>query len=174
MYKISEINIDIKITALFGFCALILSFLISMFAGNSILLTLLRTLIFTVIFSAIGYASLFVLKKYVPEVYEIFSSDYTAMSKESNDSVNMESETSDLKEEDIDYSDNGVPEEKVVMDNESETLSDIDIKDSDATLQEIEPENNKLDFSEKKKDNFKYEPKIAAQAVRTMMNRDEN
>ncbi len=174
MFKISEINIDYKISALFGFCALILSFLISVFAGNSILFTLLRTIIFTAIFSAIGYASLFIIKKYVPEVYEIFTSGYTMMNKDNNDSVNIESETSDLKEEEIDYADNGAAEEEVVIDKESETLSDIDIKDSDTNLQDIEPGNNKLDFSEKKKDNFKYEPKIAAQAVRTMMNRDEN
>ncbi len=178
MINIGEINIEYKITILFGLGAMVLSFLIGLLAGNAILLVILRTLIFTCAFSAIGFAGLYVIKKYVPEMYEIFDSNYTGQGKsyssveENNEDVdmNMQEESALESKDEIDDTKNETDD----MNEGPVTTERVDISESDIHLKEIENENNRLDFSGNTKQNLKYEPKIAAQAIRTMMKRDDN
>ncbi len=176
MIDIKKIEIEFISGAAFGVAALLLSLLVGIFSGNSVGLVLLRAFFMTIGFSLLGFICILVLKKFVPEFYQLFH----VINK--NDSVDFKTENVGIIEgndmvkkqeatvapgQDIPINEHQKDE---VLENE---FSEIEKKReenfySDNGEEPVLSSHNILD--EKK---IKYEPKIAAQAIRTMMKRDE-
>ncbi|MBN1497824.1 MAG: hypothetical protein JXA07_13695 [Spirochaetes bacterium] len=74
MISLDKINIEYKSTALFGLTALLLSFLVGSLAGISWYIVILRSLVLMAVFAAIGYGICVILRKFVPEVYGFLTS----------------------------------------------------------------------------------------------------
>ena len=65
-----QMGIEQKYGAVFGLAAFILSLLTGLVSGVSFSITIIRSLIMAPVFFIVGYGTVTVLKKYVPEIYE--------------------------------------------------------------------------------------------------------
>ncbi len=172
MVDLKEINKEYLFSAILGISALILSFLIGILAGNSIGLIVVRSVISMVIFSAIGFACFFVIKRFVPEVYEIFDSTSLAVEINESDVSNEENveekvgETNSVEIPPVGESSkvSGLDDEFSTIENPSMSGSDSNLSDSKGNVNYSHPQG--MDQQ------FKYEPEVAAQAIRTMMKKD--
>ncbi len=168
MINIKEINREYILSAIFGVSALILSFLIGFLAGNGIGPIIFRSVISMIVFSIIGFAGLYVIKRFVPEVYEIIDSGSTVQIDDSDLSIEESEEVVDAEQQEAPP----IEEEAKVTDLDeefsSEKKANVDDSDLDLSSEEESPAPG-TDLQEK----IKYEPEIAAQAIRTMMKKDE-
>ena len=187
MIDIKGLSTEIKSSVVFGVGALFISFLFGIIFGIGIGTVLLRTLILAIMFAGLGFAVITVLKRFVPEVYEMFnrpggiraSDNSSATSDDSIESVTVDVGTGslDADNDDIpDGSDIGNTAPKKDEDSEFSELSKDDfpildkVPDYDADGQKKKL--GKHIISDEKI--VTYEPKILAQAIRTMMSRDED
>ncbi|MBN2040966.1 MAG: hypothetical protein JW864_13055 [Spirochaetes bacterium] len=167
------------ITALiFGVLGLLLSLFAGFISGNKIISVFVRSVIITIGFAFIGYICLIIVKKFVPEIYQVFSNI------NENKEVNLNNDRDNSKGSEIDSAEN-MPETSIAeADSGTETrVPDVELEDQFNTLEKEQAgesflSKDKVDagtasksFSREK--NITYEPKIAAQAIRTMMKRDE-
>ncbi|MCU0820863.1 MAG: hypothetical protein MUC95_00125 [Spirochaetes bacterium] len=167
MIDLKKINVEYKAAAVFGAGSFALSVILSLLSGNTAGLIFFRSVIFSAVFCILGYASLYVMKRYVPEFYDIFSSGIFG-SGTSDESSEMEKAVEaggpDAGSEEVKTGDeeNGssAPEVKETIEAEADLGSIKDTLRRNAADKEYE----KM---------FKYEPEIAAQAIRTMMKKDE-
>src|SRR4030042_3559001 len=74
MPALKKLSIEYKSMATFGFIALILSFMIGLLAGVTINIAIVRSILMGMVFSGIGFGTVYVIKKFVPEFYEFISS----------------------------------------------------------------------------------------------------
>jgi hypothetical protein len=186
MKNLNDTNKEYLISAGIGLIGLVLSFFIGILSGNSVFTVILRAFITLVILSLIGYGCIFVIKKYVPEIYEAVNS----LKINENPEINIENPDvkAESKEEnkDIEKTEKINPEESISeLPDEAAAVSREDTKlEREFTEIERQPDDysssiSSDDIPHKKSEDFfkdrkiKYEPKIAAQAIRTMMKRDE-
>ena len=170
MIDIKKLNIEYKAAAVFGIGSFLLSVILSMFYGNTAGIIILRSVIFAVIFCAIGFSSLFVMKKYVPEFYDIFNSGIPGSSaghdtaaEEANTSGDAGSSSAGGNADVSVYKDDKI---SFALDKTDDTETEADL----GTIEDV----SSTGTSDKEQDKmFKYEPEIAAQAIRTMMKKDE-
>lgn len=170
MINLKDIDIEYISSAIFGLTGLILSLFIGFISGNAISLVIIRALIITIIFSILGFACILIIKKYVPEIYKIF----TSINNNEEVEIKPENLEEDIKDkkpiidssvsEEINLHEDKRDEE---LENEFNTFDNQSEEDSYASKRVVDSKNI---FNEKK---IKYEPKIAAQAIRTMLKRDE-
>ena len=179
MLNIKEIDIEYKSGVLFGTIALILSFFTSLMAGNEIGLVVTRSMIFAFAFSILGYVNVYILKKYVPEIYELMNSiksikqsediSLSPEQEEKGDELpihnKVDSEPMEPKKSDL--GDNYDFEDKSTSIEESSVIH----SDSYLDIGEVDKHGEQIRKEEKY---IRYEPKIIAKAVRTMMKRDED
>ncbi len=177
MITLDGMNAEIKSALVFGVISFVAVFIVGLAASVGVLTVLVRIIIMVPLFSLIGYGVIAVLRKYVPEIFEEIN-----LSSSEND------EYVDIEESDK-YSDDNVTESEV--DNEQESPDDGGFQEStEGDYQKYESgqdsgldsmlgtENGNLGkhvvVDQKKEDEFeKYEPSLIAQAVRTMMGKDE-
>ncbi|MGB4268491.1 MAG: hypothetical protein WBK20_04840 [Spirochaetota bacterium] len=177
MFKIS---LEVKVSIIFGILAFFVSLLFGIMVGNKIGILFGRVLIFTVIYAAIGYGSLLIIKRLVPEVYEILNQSFGLLKR--NES---QEEYVSVKPDET----SRVPEESATRDEEytadksasgtldtsyNEVFTPLDAKDF-TNLSTKDSNSKKMGkhivLDDKK---IQYEPKIMAEAIRTMLKRDKD
>lgn len=169
MEQFKDIDLKFQCGALFGILAIVISIIAGFVAGNTVGQVLIRTLIFTGLFIALGIVVVYVLERFVPEVLERFQvegADAEAEARMTAEMSEAETNTSSL----------------------DETVPDVDVvaEDEDAVpLAESFPAAEMDEYSDVRSDGklgrhfikdektIKYEPRIMAEAIRTMLKRDE-
>lgn len=182
MISLQKINLEYKSTALFGCTALVLSFVTGFLAGIRWNYVLIRSLFLAIIFSAIGFGICFILRRFVPEAYEFLSLRAPGGGR------TEEAGAIDIAE--------GADEERGAAppdDRMDEAVTDAaPVPPSPDEFKELDKEvlthyssgapggggintgAGKLGKHILEKEKLtKYEPKIMAQAVRTMMSKDK-
>lgn len=177
MINFKSLDIEYITGLIFGVLGFVLSILIGFISGNNFVFIVVRSLIIAVIFSLIGYACLIIIKKFVPEIYHVFTSI------NENQEIDINKDISDVAEHESSIE--NIPEASAADINSESDLKipDMDLENQFNTLEKDKSEESQVNAdgrdsavisknisSEK---NIRYEPKIAAQAIRTMMKRDE-
>ncbi|HNR87209.1 MAG TPA: hypothetical protein PKM65_02585 [Spirochaetota bacterium] len=153
-------GIDAKIrTALaFGATAFIISLFVGLVSGNFITGALATSLVMAAVFMVLGYAAVFVITRYVPEVLALFTRTGSGTGGESESAAPAGGETAT---------------------NEPEPTASAEFKpmtDDSFTRMESVPASGDGQLGKhivKKERKIKYEPKLMAEAIRTMIKKDE-
>ncbi len=183
MISLNKINLEYKSTVLFGFTALLLSFFIGLLAGVRWNVVFIRSLILMIVFSVIGFGVCFILKKYVPEVYELMSSlaslprggkeEADAVVSAARDQGAAPGDADDFEARDIEEAGelSEAPVSTEFKELDKEGLSHFST--APGGTGSINTRSGKLGKHILESEKLaKYEPKIMAQAVRTMMSKD--
>jgi len=182
MITAGEIGFDVKFSAVMGFIAMILSFFTGIIAGNSPGQVLLRTAVLTIVFLAIGYLAMFIIRRYVPEIYEYLSSSLPGnrdrMSGDLKDipgSISLETPGEEIEGSAAANEGSGTGIKKPEkLDEEELSGGFVPFKDNTFdTYSTVKPGKADLGKHLLEEKRIKYEPKIMAEAIRTMMSRDK-
>jgi hypothetical protein len=164
--SLSAQGLETKSAAVFGIIALVISFILGLVAGNGLGFVLMRSLILSLIFAGIGFGAIVVLRKFVPEFIEVLESSASASREESEDVDVGES---------VPTSSESAPSTAVGEESSGEKQFQPLGKDDfmrvgvDSGIGEGKLGRHFVD----EKKTVKYEPKIIADAIRTMIRRDE-
>jgi hypothetical protein len=182
MISIRSISLWYKTAAVFSLLALVLSLITGFIAGIRWEVVLLRSAILMLVFAGIGFGASAILRKFVPEVYQLLSSlageGQAAGSGEPD--IGMEevgAEMAGAGESAPAYDDASgvVPPEAPAGDFaelEKEGLAHYSTASGETA---VHTRSGKLGKHILEKEKMaKYEPKIMAQAVRTMMIKDRD
>ncbi|MBN1500414.1 MAG: hypothetical protein JW982_09665 [Spirochaetes bacterium] len=160
----------------FAGAAMLLSLAVGFISGNNITIIILRAVIFSIIFSVIGFGSVIVIKKYIPEFYNIvFSAEIEHSGTEGNiDSDSMQFENKSPNYESINSFENETSIEEDMPESDdysggSENASNDNY--ADEALNNISGSKMGKHILEEK--GMQFEPKLMAEAIRTMMSKDE-
>lgn len=181
MKLLEKLKIEYRISLLMGLVALFFSLLAGLASGINFSVIIIRSFIFLAVFGLIGYAVVFVLKRYVPEVKELKNiqkgssdvpnTEYKPMEKGAtgvDDTLSQSGSVPDYSEpaDDSDTSSLSSTEGKFTPFNEGDFdhLNTVSPKVEDGKL------GKHIVVNEKE---VKYEPQIMAKAIRTMMSRDK-
>ncbi|HOP63579.1 MAG TPA: hypothetical protein PK358_03480 [Spirochaetota bacterium] len=172
-----NMGIEQKYGAVFGAAAFVLSLLTGLVSGVSFTVTIIRSLIMIPVFFIVGYGTLSVLKKYVPEIYDALVNTAGRGVK-----AGAESETEIFISE-TDAADEGAAAESESSGGATGEFTELTGKDfdryktADDTVLDstFEASNGKMGKHIIVEEQFNdYEPKIMAQAIRTMMSKDKD
>jgi len=175
--NMDDIQLEYRAGAVFGIVALVLSAVAGAATGNGALSVIGRSLVLMFVFAALGYLAVYVIRKYVPEVFEALASPPGAVSEEGLKELPVEEgnapPASETREE--------APPGDGLQAEEPDAGQPPPRKDAFVTFKEgdftayssAKPDEGKLGkhFFEQK--NIRYEPKIMAEAIRTMIARDK-
>jgi hypothetical protein len=157
-------RLAINFGVFFGIIGLLISLIFSLFSKNPIFVILTNIFVSTIVSAIIGIVVFFILKQKVPEILEVFEGDSSSFrSYKEQEEENFEGE--------YDYSSDTL-----------ETSESLNLASSDDTTDEVQP--IKIDTSGEKTKHFgdhivvdkitiKNEPKLMAEAIRTMLSKDE-
>lgn len=171
-----QMGIEQKYGAVFGSAAFILSFLTGLVSGVSFSITIIRSLIMAPVFFIVGYGTITVLKKYVPEIYEALAA---AGNKSSESGLEGQAE---VNLSDIEPG-TAADEDGVSGMEKGEQFTEFTQKDFDRykTTEDsgldaaFNTSGGKMGKHIIVQEQFNsYEPKIMAQAIRTMMSKDKD
>ncbi|HOP29194.1 MAG TPA: hypothetical protein P5120_02370 [Spirochaetota bacterium] len=171
-----QMGIERKYGAVFGLAAFILSLLTGLVSGVSFSVTIIRSLIMAPVFFIVGYGIITVLKKYVPEIYEALVSTgnkggETGLEGETEVNLSGIEPAADADE----YGESGK--------DKGEEFTELTQKDFDRykTTEDsgldaaFNASGGKMGKHIIVQEQFNsYEPKIMAQAIRTMMSKDKD
>jgi hypothetical protein len=182
---IKDIDAKYRAVIVFGISAFIFSFLTGLFSGISFGVVIFRSFTALILFAGLGYGLILVLKQFVPEVTEIGIAIKKADAEdleidEESSSSGGESETAEVDEA------GSAAEHTAKGEGFTEFTGDEFPRAADPSLNDsldsgATAGNGAVNASQGKMgkhiiaDNgqFKYEPKLMAEAVRTMMSKDE-
>ena len=172
MIDINEIKIEYKTGVIFGLTGLVLSVLTGFVTGVGGGDVFIRSILISFGFTCLGIGFMFIFKKYVPEIYNFFysfkKSDSDIMDVETNSYTDkQEEDVQEVKEESDDNPD--------FNELGGEDLATISANGNDDSFsQSLNTSEGKLGKHVVTEDaSFtKYEPKLLAEAVRTMMKKD--
>ncbi|MCX8122839.1 MAG: hypothetical protein N3F66_01585 [Spirochaetes bacterium] len=177
--KIMGLSLEVRIAIIFGIIAFLISLLFGIIVGNKIGIVFTRVLFFTILYAGIGYASLLIIKRLVPEMYEILNQSFgfsrKNISQEENITVKPD-ESSNIKEGGVanqDYGAGTVSSETQDT-TYSEAFTPLEAKDfTNLSTKDSKPKKmgKHIVLDDKK---IQYEPKIMAEAIRTMLKRDKD
>ncbi len=181
MAKLKELSFEFRSGLFFGVVALVLSFLTGISAGVDFSVTVIRSLIMTPVFIAVGYGVIVVIQKKVPELYEILAGR-NDVSVDAEDSVDINEGISGVDESDFSAEDG---EDSIASTEPDENTGFTEFKNNDydrlSSVDDSTPEggpntgNGKMGKHIIVEDQFNsYEPKLLAEAVRTMMSKDKD
>ncbi len=184
MMQMSELSLEFKSSALFGALAFLLSLTIGLFAGNSVGQIAFRTFLLTAVFTAIGYGAIYVLRRFVPEVFELLGSqsapageeegaELPELGKDSGEETPGEAAAESAGEDEAAPAAEGKTAEPIDEAAMSEGFTPFKQGDF-ATYATAQPEKGKMGKHILEAKKMKFEPKIMAEAVRTMMSRDKD
>jgi hypothetical protein len=157
-------RLAINFGVFFGIIGLLISLIFSLFSKNPIFVILTNIFVSTIVSVIIGIVVFFILKQKVPEILEVFEGDSSSFrSYKEQEEESFEGE--------YDYSSDTL-----------ETSESLNLASSDDTTDEVQP--IKIDTSGEKTKHFgdhivvdkitiKNEPKLMAEAIRTMLSKDE-
>ncbi len=168
-----SLALELKSAVIFGVTAMVLSLLTGLLSGNSAGNALFTSLIITLVFAGIGYGAILILRRFVPEVLDVF--DVPAPDGEGGGGEEIEASS---KKEDTAGetpgeapAEDGVPRTDEGLKKEFEPFRAGDFKSYESRTDGDVGSLGKHFMSEQK--TVKYEPKIIAEAIRTMIRRDE-
>ncbi len=184
MKSLKDTNKEYLISAGIGLLGMVLSILIGILSGNNISTVIFRSVISVILLSLICFACIYVIKKYVPEIYEAINSarnsensvvdveDSAGKAVNKGENADRENANNTYPEE----SASSIPDMTAAVNREDSKLerefTDIEKQaENQSSINDNIPGKKSGDFFRDRKIN--YEPKIAAQAIRTMMKRDE-
>lgn len=171
-----QMGIEQRYGAIFGIAAFILSLLTGLVSGVSFSVTIIRSFIMIPFFFVVGYGLVTVLKKYVPEIYEalaVTGEKSSEFGPAGQGEVILPDVESDVNAVAYDTSEKDKTEEFTEF-----TQKDFDryktTEDSglDATFNASGGRMGKHIIVQEQFNS--YEPKIMAQAIRTMMSKDKD
>ncbi len=195
MQALKNIGIDLKLTAVFGVTALALSLLTGIVSGISGSVVAVRSILMAIVFSVLGYAAVFVVKRFVPEFYEMIAdraeglavdvapetkaedAGTPSVEEEGNPDAAMYDEAGAAPDPEARPKKSGAQDEGFAEFKEADFPRMASGSTGDTAL------NATLQSSDAKKygkhilvkDEFvRYEPKLMADAVRTMLRKDED
>lgn len=201
MQALKNINLKYRFAALFGIGAFLVSFLTGIISGIAAGTVIARSLVVLPLFAFFGFAVIYVIKRYVPEFYEFINGIQESAGREERNGPVENPEDAEIDREPDEretMADSGeeLPEigEAAVDSQEGapgsadgtnpegefselkgddypsiETITDGDLE---APIQHSKKQLGKHIIIEEQF--IKYEPKIMAEAVRTMMSKDED
>jgi len=179
MINVGNLQIELKTGIFLGLAALVLSFLTGIIAGISVGIVVLRAFIAMVLFTGIGYGAVIVLKKFIPEIDSLAdgSEDTAGMPNlgdmESQDGESVDDQLDKSGEEAFsELNTDEIPRVKPGENDFEETLSSEKSSGPDKRPGSSGGKLGKHIIASE--DAFKYEPKLMAEAVRTMMSKDED
>lgn len=170
MGAISGFALEVKSAALFAVIALVLSFITGIAAGNNLANAFITSIVISLVFAAIGYGAVVVLRRFVPELIESLGidspgakdfEDVQVPSEEAPGAAPADGEPPEGQEKKTD--------EK--LEKEFAPFKSGDFKNLSSTTATGDGKLGKHIVSEQK--TVKYEPKIIAEAIRTMIRRDD-
>ncbi len=169
MIQVGELGLEIKCGIFFSIIAFILSILTGLIASVPLERILLRVLLMVPVFFVVGLGLVQVLKKYVPEVYEVVLNPKAA-SEDSSVDIEISPDISENAiSESTEKSDSGFSE---FTEKDYDRLQSVRDSSLDNTLN---ASNGKLGKHIIVENQFnEYEPKLMAQAIRTMMSKDKD
>ncbi|HRX16503.1 MAG TPA: hypothetical protein P5123_09320 [Spirochaetota bacterium] len=161
-------KIEYKVSAVLAVFALVLSPLVGIISGINAGVVVLRTALMAIFFAGIGFVVIFVLKRFVPEVYSVLNRNQNPL---------------DMDVESIDAGISGEQEYEVYnpedeTDEDAETVPDSNHGNFDpglapSTSESLGIKDRAMGRHILEERGVKYEPKIMAEAIRTMMSKDE-
>lgn len=183
MIQLDNISFEQKTAIIFGGAALFLSLIVGLVFGVGFGTVLFRSLLFAVFFAGLGFGIIYAVKRFVPELFEAVSS--AKSNQQGSPSLQQGDDNPDQKNNDADGiagETRGAAEktdEAVQSGGFKEFKEDdyVAYKSSGGREMDSAIDNAKsaklgkhIVVNEKL---AKYEPKIMAQAVRTMLHKDE-
>lgn len=169
MTQFAELGIDFKSGIIFSVSALVLSILAGLSGSVPAGMIFFRSIIITPVFFAVGFGIMQVIKKFVPEIYEILSS-VKVSSEESTEKVDISFDSSEeTGDEGFEKKDSGFSE---FTEKDYDRLQSVKDSDLDGELNLSGGKLGKHIIVENQLNS--YEPKLMAQAIRTMMSKDKD
>lgn len=164
MSLLRNIGWNIRITLIAGGAAFLISLFSGLVSGNPFAVVFMRAVLFATVFAGLSFGSLFVLKKFVPEFFDTLFSVLPEIKQEES-----------LSGESTEYSQSTESGEYSAEADTSQTGETYDAPPSFAPtgLDQISS-SSPLNPGKKKLEEqaLKFQPKIMAEAVRTMMSKD--
>ena len=165
-----ELGIEFKSGILFSIIALILSMVAGLIGSVPFGMIIFRSLVIIPLFFFVGFGVLIIMKKFVPEVYEAITNDKETESGASVENVDIsyrdegfESEYSENKEENFtEFTEDDFDK---VQSTNSTNADDVHDTSGGKLGKHIIVDNQQLNG---------YEPKVMAEAIRTMMSKDKD
>lgn len=178
MKLFGKLGIELKAGILFSVSALVFSIIAGLAGSVPAGVVVLRAIVVTPVFFVVGYGVLLVLEKFVPEIYTVIS-DLNAKAAESAEKIDISTDTSeDNSEEYSEKADSGFTEFTEKDYDRLQTVKDPGKAQSsaDTGLDEmLHTSGTKLGKHIIVEDQLNsYEPKLMAQAIRTMMGKDKD
>lgn len=171
MVSLKNIQWEVRLAFVLGVSALVLSPVVGIVAGNPVIIVLIRAVVFSIVFALIGYGSIFVIKKFVPEFYEAVFANANHGGDVTESEISGD-EISDFSSESVDESgevENGIEEE---LEPASET-PDSSLALSSGEDSSPSKSGRKMGKHILEEKGMKFEPKLMAEAIRTMMSKDD-
>jgi len=171
-----QMGIEQKYGAVFGAAAFILSFLTGLVSGVSFSVTIIRSLIMAPVFFIVGYGTVAVLKKFVPEIYEALVAAGEKRS-ESGPEGQAEINLSDIEPgTDADeYGESGKDKGEEFTEFTQKDFDRYKTTEDSGLDAAFNASGGKMGKHIIVQEQFNsYEPKIMAQAIRTMMSKDKD
>jgi hypothetical protein len=178
--KMFKISLEVKVSILFGILAFFVSLLFGIMVGNKIGILFGRVLSFTVLYAAIGYGSLVIIKRLVPEVYEILNQSFELSKRKvsQEEYVTVKPDETNTVQEEAATGDDGYTADTLVSGTAdtsyNEVFTPLESKDfTNLSTKDSKPKKmgKHIVLDDKK---IQYEPKIMAEAIRTMLKRDKD
>lgn len=173
--QIEQIQIEFRAGLFLSVIAFVLSVATGFLSGIPFSTVLVRGIIFAVVFFAVGFGGLQVLKKLVPEVYEaIATPQVISPEKEATASHDIDV----MADEDVPAGGYEADQEDAGSEFKEFTEKDFDRYNtpSDSGLESsLNPSQGKMGKHVMVQQQFNaYEPKLMAQAIKTMMSKDKD
>ena len=168
MGAMTGLTAEVKSAAVFAAAALVLSFVTGIAAGNKLASALVTSVILALVFAAIGYGAVVVLRRFVPEIIEALGS--AARGSGEFDDLSVAPEAGAAAERAVDAGQE-IPERKSdeKLEKEFTPFGNGDFKNLGSTTGDGKLGTHFV----KEQKTVKYEPKIIAEAIRTMIRRDD-
>jgi hypothetical protein len=175
LFSFRELGLELQTAVVFGTLSLILSLVIGIASGNNVGNALVTSLILMLVFSGLGYGIIMVVRNFVPELLVVFNArhdvDHTGDAINLNPDQSQEAIGQDSYGEGLEGEDSGVPGDRA-GDKDFEPLDSNEMKQYRTGSEASDAKIGKHIVVDQKK--IKYEPKIVAEAIRTMMRRDND
>ena len=187
MIQFGELGVEFKSGIIFALTALIFSIISGFAGGVPAGMIFFRALLITPVFFIVGLGIVLVIKNFVPEVYEILSSlkgstedsaEKVEISIDSPENVydevpeNTDSGFSEFTEKDYERLQTVKDTDRIQAVKDSETTQTVNDSGLDSVLNTSGGKLGKHIIVENQLNS--YEPKLMAQAIRTMMSKDKD
>jgi hypothetical protein len=172
MTMLSSLPLDIRMAVYFSAVAALISLLLGGITGVDFMTILIRMGISVPLFGALGFGSIFLVKKFVPEMFEAVSNQGSP-----GDELGEEgSNEPDIMAESDGFGEDGIVEEGLEgaePGSTSEAFTELESNDLTNVTAQGRQGQAGMGKHIVKDGEMNYEPKLMAQAIRTMMSRDE-